>query len=267
MAVVYTNENMSEELILLVWDTFFKSRGRGISFERHFPWAKTASNVWSIEAVSCGRVIGGLVVREQEIAYDIGIEVVGCIGLVCVHPDYRGKGIANQLFEKLICNSLIRKYAALTLWTNQHHIYQSKGFVVYDQSVYGTVNFINNENIFKQYELTSLPADLGLPPFAKSGNKYLTNTAEISVLWDDEGGIIVNWSGDDESIISLIKSVFPKSFRINSCVGCPILRILSIEKCDINVSKSNLQMWLQLNKAVNIRELEALGRFSVLNRI
>jgi GNAT superfamily N-acetyltransferase len=266
MTLFFTKKNMSDELIILAWDTFFVSRGRGISFDCHFPWARSGSNIWSVEAIDGGKVIGGLVVREETIPSRQSYGIVGCIGLVCVHPDYRGQGIANKLFEMVIQSSLSRKYSALTLWTNQHHIYQSKGFTVYDQSVYGIVTFNNNNNN-NGYELKKLTKSKGLPPFAISGNEYSTNEAEISVVCDESGGIVVDWYGNDVSVISLIKSIFSDSFRINSRTGCSILETLRRDTCDINISKSNLQMWLQLNETVNIHELEASGRFSVLNRI
>jgi len=267
MILFNIKESISDELIKLAWDTFFVSRGRGVSFDYHFPWAKTDSNVWSIEAQHNGKVIAGLVVREQKLLLDSGTEIVGCIGLVCVHPDYRGKGIANDLFKRVIRSARNNKYVALTLWTNQHHIYQSKGFEVYDQSVYGSVTFLENDNSDCQYTIQKLPIGIGLPPFAKSGNQYVTNNAQISILWDDVGGVIVDWNGDDESIICLIKSIFPQSFRINSRMGCSIIKALQKEKCNININKTNLQMWLQLNESVIISELDALGRFGVLNRI
>jgi len=268
MKVFHSKKNMSQELIALAWDTFFVSKNRGISFDVHFPWVKTDYNVWSVEVTHCGSVIAGLVVREKKVSLESGVKVIGCIGLVCVHPDYRGKGIANELFKNVISNALNKEYVALTLWTNQHQIYQSNGFSVCDRSVYGSVSYTRNGNrVVEQYELRSLPTGLGLPPFAKTGSLYVTNNAEISVLWDDKGGVIVDWSGDTTSITSLIKSIFPESFRINSRVECSIIKSLGREGCDINISNSNLQMWLPLSESVNICELEVLGSFGVLNRI
>ena len=267
MILIHQKKCISEELINLAWNSFFTSRGRGLSFDNHFPWARMADNVWSIEAVDCGNVVGGLVVREREILLDsIGV-VVGCVGLVCVHPNYRNKGIANQLFERVIQHSLEKKYAALTLWTNQHHIYKSKGFSVIDRSVYGTVSFEQDESNICVYKTIDLPITIGLPPFAESGIKFVTDNSEVLVLWDAKGGIVVGWSGENSSIISLINSIFQKTFRINSRTGCSLLSALSKRKFNIEVSNSNRQMWLPLNDHVDVVELEASGYFSVLDRI
>ena len=268
MTDYYIEDGVSEELKQLAWKTFFVSKERGVSFERHFPWIKTEQNIWSVEARVFDKVVAGLIIRECKIARNSSEHIVGCVGLVCVDPDYRGNGVAGKMFETLIESAFSRNYDALTLWTSQHHIYQSHGFVVHDKTQYGTVIFPEDEVVPPlEYETEELSKNVGLPAFSHNGNLYKRGGTEVSVVWDDNGGVVVDWTGDDASVISLFKSIFPKSFRINTRVGNSIINALHQQKTHTNVSNANLQMWLPLNNFISISELESLYEFNVLNRI
>ncbi|NRD74708.1 GNAT family N-acetyltransferase [Shewanella sp. VB17] len=269
MVEVITRDFLSEKLKNLTWNIFFESKGRGINFERHFPWVQLESTYWTVEAVEAECILGGLIVREIEIFNGDEIELVGCISLVCVLPLYRGKGIVNRLFKKVIELANKKKYAALTLWTNQHYLYEKKGFIVYDQSVYGTATSpeqVYNSQI-NEYICEALPSHVGLPPFATSGNNYSSNESSVSIIWDNKGGIVVDWSGSDKEVCCLITNILPNTFRINAHHGCSLIEQMYVDGFSIEVKPVNLQMWLKLKNCIDISKIEAAGDFKILNRI
>ncbi|WP_165872317.1 GNAT family N-acetyltransferase [Shewanella frigidimarina] len=266
---IVVDDRISNDFKNFAWNIFFKSKGRGLTFEQHFPWIQSGTSFWTVEARENERLIGGLIVRELEICYGSRVELIGCIGLVCVDSLYRGKGIANQLFKTLIETASIKKYGALTLWTNQHHIYESKGFFVSDESLSGTVTAPESvcHSLGTAFICENLPNHIGLPPFAISGRIYKSKEANITVIRDHNSYIVSDWSGSDNNVCSLIKDVLPESFRIHTQYKCSLVKFLSTLGYSINLSPVNLQMWLKLKSDLEITLITKSSNFNILNRI
>lgn len=259
---------VSDQLKELAWDTFFVSKNRGVTFEFHFPNSTFDKGTWSIEIRISSEVVGGLVVRERTVIVDNEAIVIGCIGLVCVKPQYRGNGLAGKLFESAIEESLKRGYSGLTLWTSQHHIYKNRGFFLYDKTVFGSVTIpVNYRTSSTNSESVILSPHCVIPPFAKEGRLYHSSKAQLVTLWDDKGGIIVDWNGKDIDVHDLILDVFKGSFRINARTECSLISLLKLKSYHMNINFSNLQMWLPLQDHININKVEAALSFTVLDRI
>lgn len=252
----------------MAWNIFFVSKERGISFEHHFPALSFDETTWSVEVNKGKEVIGGLVVKERTVTSNNETIIIGCIGLVCVEPCFRGRGIANQMFDTAIEESLKRGYSALTLWTSQHHIYKNKGFVLYDNTIHGSIRFTSTkEPSLLNITSTTFPSNLGVPPFARLGKIFCSKNIEVKALWDDEGGIIVDWQGSDVDVYNLIHCIFSESFRINTRVNCSLSKLFELNHCFVELVPTNLQMWLPLKDNIDIRKIDAVMNFSVLDRI
>ncbi|MBM5573555.1 GNAT family N-acetyltransferase [Deefgea sp. CFH1-16] len=123
----------------LVWDVFFKSRERGISLKKHFPFLLSGSdNIYFILCKKAGRVIGGLVLKRCVHA-EIG--AYGIIGLVCVESEFRGCGIAKLLLDRSIKFSKDIGLSACTLWTRFPAVYIRQGFEMVGKAFSGSIDF------------------------------------------------------------------------------------------------------------------------------
>jgi hypothetical protein len=261
------NNTVSDDFLNLAWSTFFAERKRGLSLDKHFPWLykKNDSN-WYVEAWFENSFVGGLVVKEKEVLLEHQKVVIACIGLVCIESSYRGLGIAKQLLVNAIKESELKKLTASTLWTSQAKIYESSGFVCKDNSLFGTVEFPSRNNNLEGKISTKVERNFfDLPPFADECKTFSTEKANLTVLYDKEGGIIADWNGRDDVVLSMLKLVLPNKFRINSRVGDSMNELLMLEGATLNLMNTQLQMWRP--NVQNFKMLECSELFSVLDRI
>lgn len=234
----------------LVWDTFFASRGRGLSLDLHFPWLRASEGgTWFVVAQSADSVVGGLCVRPTP----DGVSAIASVGLVCVELAHRGQGLSKAMLQRAIDESRDRGLAALRLWTGKPGVYQGLGFVVADPAMFGTVEqpkihgFQTGVLPRREAWPNSLSANgAGLPPFAASGCRWLTETATLITLEDAEGTIVAEWTGPSEAVAELMEQVLPPQVRINTLKGDDLPAVLTERGWRCNLTESRLQMVLPL---------------------
>lgn len=241
----------SEGYRALVWDTFFVSRGRGLSLEQHFPWLGTSTaGCWYVIGQFEGEVVGGLCVRHTP---GTG-PAIASLGLVCVAPAHRGQGLSKALLKRAISEAGSRNLAALRLWTGKPGVYQGLGFVPADKALFGTVmrpeTCGNRSGAMPDNEAWPDNRDvsfLGLPPFARSGRRWRTSEASLLTLEDAEGTLVADWTGTSEAVALLMEQVLPQHTRLNALEGDELPAILQQRGWRCELSESRLQMVLPLS--------------------
>jgi GNAT superfamily N-acetyltransferase len=259
----------STNLKNLFWNIFFKSKNRGISLERHFPWLENSSgDVVFFEATISSIVIGGLVLRQKKYVVDGKEIMIGMIGLVCVASENRGVGIAAELLKRTIAYADNQGYDYLTLWTNQHHIYTSQKFYVADPWLYGwiqtgnCVKKLDNKNkTISESKLTPLP------PFATAVFEYSLDGLSFTLLKDRDGDIVVEYKGNAADLGLFMIQTLPERWRLNVVKNDPLISALMIYGADVKLSAVNLQMWLDLREPHRQASIIEKITISVLDRI
>lgn len=260
----------SEDYLSLIWQIFFLDKKRGITLDAHFPWlTDKCENTWFLESRDIeGVLLGGLVVKLCFSEDSIGISKVGKVGLVCVEPRYRGQGIAKKLMNALIEFSQKTGFSALTLWTSQPYIYINSGFEYSDNALFGMIEFPETEQNEPQSSFYSREKnELGIPPFATSCRVFSNDLAKVTVIYDDKGAIISDWSGNDEDVVNLMELVFKGPIRLNSSLNAPINRILKNKCLQYNLNKTELQMWKLIDNSYRLEFIQSRVKFNIFERI
>lgn len=200
----------------LVWDVFFKSRGRGASLAAHFPWIDRPDGfhtVWQQAADEPERAIAALVIKPGPWGQQ---GRAALLGLVCVHPDWRGQGVSADLLQGAMHAAHDLGIRALVLWTQMPALYERWGFVSVAQErllqVSGVVNLTLPLPVVEQG--VTLPE--GLPPFALSAERWQTSAAQAVVLQTPGGMALADWRGPSEAVARLLMAAMPASWLLNA---------------------------------------------------
>lgn len=260
----------SPALKALFWEVFFRSRQRGVSLERHFPWLSSASpSVTFAEARIGGMTVGGLVLRELCSTLEGKTVRVGMIGLVCVAPPYRGRGVANRLMAAAIAHAGEQGLDGLTLWTSKHAVYEKQGFATLDRWMYGCVcdaSGAGEQAFHPGSEL--LPDDtLPLPPFARAVYRHAGQEASIVVLADEHGAIVTAYEGQAAAAAQAMVRLLPPCWRLNVLAQDPLVAELAMLGKTVAVAPSQLQMWRTLNDALPVTAVAQQLAIAVIDRI
>ena len=259
------------QFIDLAWRIFFQEKLRGIEIEAHFPWIKKSKpNIWYVTLREDDKVIGGALVKELKFSTLNFNFIIGVVGLICIDPEFRGCGLAKEMLALLITESRSKHYDALTLWSSKHKVYSPHGFSVNDRTFYGAVDMLAYERHGQQklkFQHYNLPKHLGLPPFAVRGECYSNDMADIRVVYDNYGPILVDWNGDIQYALCLIESVLPMNFRMNTYTNDKLPCMLEKYSGKLTLTKSNLQMWNILHNKYEASHIIDNAHFSILDRI
>jgi len=262
---------LPDDYIKLFWQVFFLDKGRGLNVESHFPWIQNSiENIWCVVLRDNNKVFGGLVVRPLQFGDGENHLEIGTLGLVCVHPDYRGCGCAKKLIELAINESKSLGYDALTLWTNKWELYSPHGFLLYDESLFGWVHtdeMLCTDITVGETHIETFPGYIGLPAFAISGKVFLSKGARVVVVQDTCGEIVVGWSGSISTIIGILKQQLPCEWRINAQAGDALIRALIGRNAVVELNEVQLQMWNVFNEHLDIQTLAKKTQMGVLERI
>jgi GNAT superfamily N-acetyltransferase len=270
---ISASKTPSNSLKDIFWSVFFKLRNRGVALERHFPWFENCSDeAVFFEATISSVTVGGLVLRQKIYSVDEKEIKVGMIGLVCVTPECRRMGIANELLNRTISYAKTQGISHLTLWTSQHQVYSRHNFKVVDKWLYGWVrtdhctgkgvcgSFNENKSF---YENKTLP----LPPFATRVLEYSSGSCSLTLVEDKEGVIAVGYRGDAIDVGAEMIRVLPFRWRLNATKDDPLMPVLKSFGANIDLSPVNLQMWLDLEDASRSDAIIRKITISVLDRI
>ncbi|WP_312439853.1 GNAT family N-acetyltransferase [Janthinobacterium sp.] len=260
----------SPALMALLWEVFFRSRQRGVSLERHFPWLASASpSVTFAEARIGGMTVGGLVLRELSCTLEGKTLRVGMIGLVCVAPSYRGQGVANRLIAAAIAHAGEQGLDCLTLWTSKHAVYEKQGFATLDRWMYGWVRDASGASAQAFHPGSELLPDdnLALPPFAQAVYRYTGGAASIVVLADEQGAIVTAYEGEAAAAAHAMVRLLPSCWRLNVLEHDPLVAALAMLGKTVTVAPSQLQMWRALNAALPVTAVAQQLAIAVIDRI
>lgn len=250
--MITISETPSVGLKKLFWDIFLKSKNRGISLERHFPWLENSSgDVTFFEVKISSITVAGLVLRQRKYQLDEKEIKIGMVGLVCVASANRGAGIATELLTKTIDYSNNNDYDYLTLWTNQHHIYSKHKFYIADPWQYGWVQTdscvkrLACDNFFKNISVSEIKS-LPLPPFATAVFKYSLGGVSFILLKDKDGDIVIEYKGNVVDLGLFMIQALPVHWRLNAVKNDPLISVLLDYGAGVKLSAVNIQMWLDL---------------------
>jgi len=99
----------SEEIedIVALANLVFRPEGRGGEMGGEFPVLFDPANAENLYIVRDGRRVASHVGVLRQTICTCGLRIpVACIGSVCTHPDYRGRGLASQLMDLAIRRSV-----------------------------------------------------------------------------------------------------------------------------------------------------------------
>lgn len=207
----------------LIWEVFFRSRGRGIDLTTHYPWIDDSTRVTSIVIDAAGekapRAAAALVLKAETLP---GGKKVGLVGLVCVDQAYRGRGLSRRLIAAAVKVGRDQSLDALVLWTSKPNVYVKQGFVVDSEDWYGTVWNRSQGGVARAF--CPNPAGLravdksalGVPAFAKRVLMFSNDSASLTVLPTMQGYTLADWSGPWDQVFHIIERVLPDSWNLNA---------------------------------------------------
>jgi GNAT superfamily N-acetyltransferase len=264
MLIVDITREAPENFIALAWDTFFASRGRGISRAVNMPWLDDG-RTYFVTMRNDSEVYGGLAVRpvESNPGY-----LAALIGMVCVRPDQRGKGLSKMAVMAAIEEARRLGTDDLFLWTGKPQVYAGLGFILDDSAASGTVCGAVTPRDTPPPMRTAWPMpgalSRGLPPYAKAGWHWSTPEASALVIEDPRGPILCEWSGHDVQVAELLAHAMPKEWRMHSLNGDTLPDELARRGWAVDLTPSRSQMSLQLsqrhytNSPVRLRLLDRI---------
>lgn len=235
--IVYKNQ-ISEQAKKLIWEIFFLEKKRGLTFSTHFPWIDNGKDFFCVthEIVKNGqsRTVSALILK---IDFTSTTNKIGLIGLVCVDPAYRGKGLSNQLLLEAIELAKSNHLSYLLLWTSQPWLYTKVGFKEESREVFGIItrkNISQNQLICDFYSNFKKVTHYGVPAFAEEIFEYSDEIGTTIIFCKSKKGLtLARWRGDVKKILLIINSVFEDKLFINTLENDDFLRHL--ETCDYNI--------------------------------
>ncbi|WP_187641900.1 GNAT family N-acetyltransferase [Escherichia albertii] len=244
--------NASREYLDICWDTFFKSKNRGLDLHVHFPWLTSeSSSFFSYEAEKNNQIVGGLIVLKR----DIRNLKIGLVGLVCIKEEYRGQGIFKALMRKMQISCIESHFSALYLWSSKHSIYEKFDFELHDKNILAKIKIINDgdsrESIFHPYESVNIirRTDLAVPPFASGVYELKTGSGSIVYCEGYGGKYIISHENTIENAIFEFGKLSKDVFFLNAVIDQES-DILSVkEHFDVEIIKQNIQMVNVIDKA------------------
>ena len=244
----------------LIWDVFFYKRNRGVSLTYHCPWIDGQHDIQCITIQLIGETsspcVATLIIKKMVIAQ---IGIVGLIGFVCVHQDYRGKKLSSALLDAARELAERDGLVALLLWTTQPTIYESIGFRVDSLELFGEVGRsavdedLEGRVETRQSVTVSESHELGVPAFASATLVYRSRHASLYACRVGTSLSLVQWSGSVPDVIEVIRSVFPAVWKINVLQADPLIDALSKQGFSLNLEPATYRMVLPCSDVGDLR--------------
>lgn len=256
---------------MLIWDVFFASRGRGISFSAHFPWAESNPNIISlainpISQKNDKRTIAALIIKPQQINNG---DLIGLVGLVCVAEAFRGQGLCARLLSKAIETGARNSFKALVLWSQKPSVYAGHGFSIDEQEFHGQVETGSKPDFALDFSTAPWPTTYcnkmgrGLPAFALGGKLFISDHAKAIVLETKTGFSVAEWQGDPSSVTDLLEHALPKQWSLSINPNDPLLAELRARNFLCSLKPGAVRMI----KTISSIESAAIPKIGMLDRI
>jgi len=244
----------------LIWDVFFRSRGRGVTLTYHYPWMDSQDDIRCLTINWIGDVsspcVATLIIKKMVVAQ---IGIVGLIGFVCVHRDYRGRKLSAALLDSARSSAERDGMVALLLWTSQPRIYENIGFRVDLVELFGSVcrpavdaggaDLIET----RQSIAVSESHEFGVPAFATATLVYRSRNATLYACRVGTSLSLVQWSGSVSEVIEVIRLAFPTEWQINVAQADPLLDALSKQRFSLKLAPATYRMVLPCNRIGDLR--------------
>ncbi len=185
----------------LIWNEFFTSRGRGIDWATHLPWAVEGTALCA-HAIVVDATVAALLLRR------VPGTTTAMIGYVCVDPAFRGHGLSSRLIE-LTCEPLRRTgFDHLLLWTGKPAVYERVGF--------RTVAREDRWTLRPRSDLATATMSLlpwpgsdgvdtpGLPPFASAAWQASSDDARIVFADTPMGATLLDHAGAPDAVMRIM---------------------------------------------------------------
>lgn len=203
----------------LIWEEFFRSRGRGVSLAFHSPWIDDPAGLFCVTASEgeAGPVLGTLVVKLRTTD---DTHRLGMIGYVCVASDHRGRGISRLMMNDAVLAARERGLASLVLWTQTPQVYRGNGFVPRANDIFRQYGPIKGGPMAGELKTQDWPgtgdAARGIPAFASSARRVAGARASIILLETPGGPAVAEWNGQDGDVADLIAAAVPGDWWLNA---------------------------------------------------
>lgn len=230
----------------LIWDTFFASRGRGISLAKHSPWLDQADAYLCLEARHDEVLVGALVIKFHPGAWGR----IGMIGYVCVAPRHQGKGFGRQLVCTAIEVARRERLTALVLWTRNPAIYHRHGFARDGNQIFRKYAPLPKTEGLHAIQKATWPGHIdqfrGLPPYALSGYRVRGDNASATVVETADGPSVAEWDGEPEAVLSLLMASLSGAWMLNAFSGDHLIHVLGRHGVAVVEEFPPSAMWLPL---------------------
>ncbi|EQA0461057.1 GNAT family N-acetyltransferase, partial [Escherichia coli] len=244
--------NASREYLDICWDTFFKSKNRGLDLVAHFPWLTSGSSSFiSYEVEKNNQIVGGLIVLER----DIRNLKIGLVGLVCVKKECRGQGIFKALMRKMLISCKESHFSALYLWSSKHSIYEKFDFELHDKNILVKIKVINDGDfgkpILNNYGDVNIihRTDLAVPPFASGIYELKTECGSIVYCESNGNKYIINHENTVENVILEFGKFNKDEFFLNTIIDRKNNILSMKDYFDVEIIRQNIQMVNLIDKA------------------
>lgn len=270
---------LPDEFRHLAWDTFFASRGRGLSLDAHFPWLSDASDpALAITAVIGGAAAAMLIVRPGRVSVEETCHQIATIGLVCTDPAWRGRGLASRLISAALDAAKDTAETAL-LWTRQAAFYEPMGFETADHAVMGLAQIVANDSMaptrhdLNESEFSESPifaGRRGIPTFVERVGVHASSDSDASVAIGEsnhgDAPILLDWQGDPAHVLDVIGGLGSETIRWNGYENDPLITLAMARGHRFSLQPARLAMWHRLSD--DAPSLDALSRvpISILDR-
>jgi hypothetical protein len=207
----------------LIWDVFFQSRGRGVTFEEHLPWSASADTLCvAIDSETDAMADAALIIRPSP------LPGTGMIGFVAVREAVRGRALSGVLLKAAIA-SAVGRYRSLLLWTTKPGVYERAGFVLAGRDV--ALQFQMQPGLgLRDYQTRPWPArdaPVALPAFASAGGTAIYEGASLVYALSGEAATVMDWTGSPDIVTRLIASVRPGKWHMSVGSDDPLEQALS----------------------------------------
>jgi GNAT superfamily N-acetyltransferase len=220
--------NVSPGAASLIWKEFFASRGRGIDWETHLPWAQIGGS--GCAGVLCASVVGGFTTVAALLIRNLPGTATAMIGCVCVDPSFRGYGLSGDLIELAAGTLPGAGVAQLVLWTTKPGVYERAGFVVAAQER-GVSLELPPMRSDVAVRLAPWPTKamnpefkIGLPPYATAGWSATTTSAHLVFVDTPKGPALLDYEGANEAVLKAMAVARPGTWSVTIGSDIPLLR-------------------------------------------
>ncbi|KZE13286.1 GNAT family N-acetyltransferase [Sphingomonas hankookensis] len=239
MTAVSIHPGIPDDARALIWESFFREPGRGVTFERHLPW-HAGPSVRTITVREADDLVAAAVLRP---APQPGVAM---IGYVCVAAALRGRGYGRVLMAAVGMAADEQSYKAILLWTSKPAVYAAHGYDVIERDRFVRVmqRAASNGDVpgFRQEPWPGSSAIAGLPAFATSATRYWNDGAEAIVATGPKGATLVSWDGKPLDVAALAGAAGHMRWSTNLSPDDPFLRSLPADRFDISIDDGAFTM-------------------------